>query len=64
MRGPELFIPCDGCNHSDWCRNRGCTVWNDESRHRFERAKIRSKEINDEIDKLEAEFGSLNSDLD
>jgi outer membrane protease len=48
-----MLTPCDGCANWDWCKRRGCTTWNDESRHQYERLKRRSAESNAEIDDLE-----------
>lgn len=49
----QLFPACRGCDHSDWCRRFGCTIWNDQSRERYAGARRRAKERNDQIDRLE-----------
>lgn len=36
MRGKEMFIPCDRCDHPSFCKEHGCTIWNDEARRIFE----------------------------
>lgn len=49
----SLFIPCDGCRNSDWCKRHGCTTWNDHSRWKLDELRRRAKDDNDLIDKID-----------
>lgn len=32
--------PCDGCGHESFCREHGCTAWNDEARRQWDAGKV------------------------
>lgn len=51
-----MITPCNGCPTFDWCRRRGCIVWNDASRVRYFELERRAKESNDWIDEFEKDF--------
>jgi len=54
-----MLTPCQHCPAFDWCKQRGCIAWNDNSRERYFELKRRSDEQNRMIDELEEMISSL-----